>query len=234
MFRYVVEPAASAGPRRAYVLPLSIVTHLILIATAIVVPLAAPSVLPMPATSVDVFVGDAPAPPPPPPPPPVRRAAPPESAGSEKAAPIVAPESITPERATTTASDAVGTVEGSREGVPDGIVGSVVTVAPPEPTAEPSVPKVHVGGRITPPQKIRDVAPIYPRVAVLSHVEGMVIIEATIGPSGNVLDARVLRSVPLLDAAALEAVRQWQYTPTLLNGTPVAVVMTVTVRFTLK
>jgi protein TonB len=61
-----------------------------------------------------------------------------------------------------------------------------------------------------------------------------VIIEATIGPTGTVQDARILRSIPLLDAAALEAVRQWEYTPTLLNGVPVPVLMTITVNFTLR
>ena len=57
---------------------------------------------------------------------------------------------------------------------------------------------------------------------------------ATIGPDGRVQDVRVLRSIPLLDAAAIEAVKQWQYTPTLLNGVPVPVIMTVTVNFTLR
>jgi protein TonB len=65
-------------------------------------------------------------------------------------------------------------------------------------------------------------------------VEGVVIIEATISPDGRVQDARVLRSIPLLDAAALDAVRQWEYSPTLLNGTPVPVVITVTVVFRLR
>ena len=59
------------------------------------------------------------------------------------------------------------------------------------------------------------------------------IIEARIEGDGHVSDARVLRSIPLLDAAALDAVKQWQYTPTLLNGVPVPVIMTVTVNFTL-
>jgi periplasmic protein TonB len=54
-----------------------------------------------------------------------------------------------------------------------------------------------------------------------------------IGPSGRVQDARVLRSIPLLDQAALEAVKQWEFTPTTLNGVPVPVIMTVTVQFTL-
>jgi protein TonB len=65
-------------------------------------------------------------------------------------------------------------------------------------------------------------------------VSGIVIIEATIGKDGSVRDARVLRSVPLLDQAALDAVRQWRFTPTLLNNEPVEVIMTVTVNFTLN
>ena len=60
------------------------------------------------------------------------------------------------------------------------------------------------------------------------------IIEATISPHGQGADARVLRSIPLLDQAALDAVRQWEYSPTLLNGVPVPVIMTVTVNFTLQ
>jgi len=62
-----------------------------------------------------------------------------------------------------------------------------------------------------------------------ARVQGIVIVEATIGVDGRVQDARVLRSIPLLDAAAVEAVKQWEYTPTLLNGVPVPVIMTVTV-----
>jgi protein TonB len=65
-------------------------------------------------------------------------------------------------------------------------------------------------------------------------VQGVVFIEATIGPKGNVVDARILRSIPLLDAAALDAVRQWEYQPVLLNGAPVSVIMTVTVSFSLQ
>ncbi len=60
------------------------------------------------------------------------------------------------------------------------------------------------------------------------------ILEATIGTDGTVKDLKVLRSIPLLDAAAIDAVKQWQYTPTTLNGVPVPVIMTVTVNFTLQ
>ena len=65
-------------------------------------------------------------------------------------------------------------------------------------------------------------------------MQGIVILEAVIGPNGNVTEVKVLRSVPLLDEAAITAVKQWQYTPTLLNGVPVPVIMTVTVNFTLQ
>ena len=65
---------------------------------------------------------------------------------------------------------------------------------------------------------MKHVPPVYPAVAQAARVEGTVIIQATISPAGKVADALVLRSDPLLDAAALDAVRQWEYTPTLLNG----------------
>jgi protein TonB len=68
-------------------------------------------------------------------------------------------------------------------------------------------------------------------MAAASHVQGVVIVEVTIGPDGKVLDASVLRSIPLLDQAALEAVRQWEFTPALLNGNPIPFRMTVTVKF---
>jgi TonB family protein len=86
-------------------------------------------------------------------------------------------------------------------------------------------------GSVQPPQKTKDVPPVYPPIAAASHVQGSVIVEVTIGPDGKVQDARVLRSIPLLDQAALDAVRQWEYTPTLLNGKPVPVRITAAVKF---
>ena len=99
----------------------------------------------------------------------------------------------------------------------------------PRPSAV--VEPVRVGGNISPPTKTRDVQPRYPEVARAARVQGVVILEATIGSTGVVTDVSVLRSVPLLDDAAIAAVLQWQYTPTLLNGVPVPVIMTVTVNF---
>ena len=93
---------------------------------------------------------------------------------------------------------------------------------------------VRVGGKIRPPTKVKDVKPVYPDAARSGRVQGMVIVEATIGANGKVIDAKVLRSVPMLDQAALDAVKQWEFTPTLLNGKPVPVVMTVTINFKLQ
>lgn len=76
--------------------------------------------------------------------------------------------------------------------------------------------------------------PVYPSVAKMVKVQGVVIIEAIIGVEGNVENARVIRSIPLLDEAALDAVRSWAYTPTLLNGRPTPAIMTVTVQFKLQ
>ena len=93
---------------------------------------------------------------------------------------------------------------------------------------------VRVGGDIKPPTKIVDVRAVYPEVAQKAKVQGVVICDVLVGPDGKVKDARVLRSIPLLDQAALDAVRQWEFTPTLLNGNPISIVFTVTVNFTLQ
>lgn len=93
---------------------------------------------------------------------------------------------------------------------------------------------LRVGGAIQEPKKTRNVAPIYPQAAKEARVQGIVVLECTISRQGKIVDVKVLRSVPLLDEAAIEAVKQWEYTPTLLEGVPVPVIMTVTVNFRLS
>jgi TonB family protein len=88
-------------------------------------------------------------------------------------------------------------------------------------------------GYILAPQRTRDVQPAYPAMAQSAHVQGDVAIEAIVAPDGKVQKTKIIRSIPLLDQAALDAVRQWEFVPTLVNGVPVEVVLTVTVRFTL-
>jgi TonB family protein len=104
---------------------------------------------------------------------------------------------------------------------------------PPPPPPPPDGP-VRVGSGIWTPTKTKDVRPLYPPAAQSAGIQGVVIIEATVDAAGRVSDAKVLRSIPDLDEAALAAVRQWEFTPTLLNGVAVPVIMTVTVNFTLQ
>jgi protein TonB len=90
-----------------------------------------------------------------------------------------------------------------------------------------------VGQGIAPPQKIKHVAPIYPAGALSSRALGTVLIEAVVGVDGKVHDAKVVHSIPSLDQAALDAVRQWEFTPSRMNGVAVAVIITVLVQFSI-
>jgi TonB family protein len=90
---------------------------------------------------------------------------------------------------------------------------------------------VRVGGAIRNPTKTKNVLPVYPAVAKSARVGGTVLVEATIGPDGKVADARVVKSVPLLDQAALDAVTQWEYAPTRVRGVAVPVIITVAINF---
>ena len=108
---------------------------------------------------------------------------------------------------------------------------AVVQLLPP-PSPEPAAP-MHLHSGMKAPVKVVDVPPIYPVISRSAHIQGVVILEAVLDAKGNVTSVRVLRSVPTLDQAAVDAVQQWRFTPALLNGQPVPVVMTVTVNFTL-
>ncbi len=129
-----------------------------------------------------------------------------------------------------------GTSTGVSGGVAGGVAGGVTDI--PARDVAPwraSWPQdaVRVGGSVRPPIKVRDVKPAYPEIARTARVQGVVICEVLVGPDGKVAEAKVLRSIPLLDEAALDAVRQWEFAVTLLNGSPVPVIMTVTVNFVL-
>jgi protein TonB len=93
---------------------------------------------------------------------------------------------------------------------------------------------VRAMGDIKPPKLLKEVAPVYPEIARQARVEGVVIIEATTDIYGRVVSWRVLRSIPLLDQAAIDAVRQWVYEPMIIHGKPRGVIFVVTVRFQLK
>ena len=108
--------------------------------------------------------------------------------------------------------------------------GSSLAPQPPPPPVQPRP----VGGDIRPPERIIFKAPTYPPLAQAARIEGTVILEAVIDAQGVVQDVTVLRSVPLLDRAAIEAVRQWRYSPTRLNGVAIPVRMSITVTFSIR
>lgn len=212
--------------------PVSICAHVIVGIAVVIVPLAAEVEWPTPAPlhPLTAIVKVVPVP---------TMAA--QPVGRRRTAPtdVRMPVSLQPER--DTPADPPGPVSQDApidavigpvgSGVPAGF-GSGFAVPPPPPVAQPPAP-VRPGGSIREPKKILDVAPVYPSIAAGARIEGIVILEAVINERGGVERMKVLRSVALLDGAAIEAVKQWRYTPTLLNGTPVPVLLTITIKFTL-
>ena len=104
----------------------------------------------------------------------------------------------------------------------------------PDRVAGNSTGPIRIGGAVRAPAKIQHISPVYPPDAQTARVQGVVILEATVSSTGEVTDVEVLRSAPLLDEAAVAAVRQWRYEPTLVDGVAVPVLMTVTVNFQLR
>ena len=235
---------------------ISVVAHALIVLAIVVLPvLRATQVLPPVVPTVMAFVAapaTAPPPPPPPPPPPAPAAAahpspqPIPSAG-KLAAPIDAPLEVRPESAIDAREGTAGVVGGVEGGVPGGVVGGIVggivsAVAPPPPPPPPPPPTpppahaepVRIGGIITAPALLHRVEPVYPNIAVTAKLGGVVILEATVGTDGCVESVRVLRSRGFLEAAAIEALKQWRYSPLILDGVPVSFVLTVTFSFSVQ
>jgi len=224
---------APVARRRAWLLPLSIAAHGVVLGAVFIAPIMADAELPEPARSAPIYVEVTIPQLPPAPRPPGQaqsKSTRPAAAPNPDVAPVTAPDHMPPSSASAGPVES-GLPTGQGLGFPgvpvndDG--GAFFEAAPPR-------KPVRVGGDILPPRKVRDVAPRYPAVAQQARIEGTVIIEAVIGVDGHVQSARSLRPAPFLEEAALEAVRQWVFTPTRLNGEAVPVVMTVTVDFRLR
>ena len=91
-----------------------------------------------------------------------------------------------------------------------------------------------IGGKVQEAKLIRKVEPIYPEIARRARISGLVVLEVTIDEEGNVTGWKIQRGHPVLVEAAVQAVKQWKYSPTLLNGEPLQVVSTVNIDFILN
>jgi periplasmic protein TonB len=239
LFGVGATPASVTRAFNRYTVIGSALLHIALVAIVLIVPLLASDVLPKPTIGRVQFVSEAFIPPNPP------VAAPPrvERAFNHDAAPVVSPDRIrdeepAPPPANVETSPFGMDVAGARPTASGfGVnLGDSMTHAAPAPPPTPPTPQkpLRISDGIRQPAKIFNVAPVYPDIAQRARIEGNVVIEAIIGTNGSVQDARIVSGSPLLNEAALNAVRQWRYTPTLLNTQPVAVIMTVTVSFKLQ
>jgi protein TonB len=215
--------------------PISIAAHLVVLLLLLIMPLAADVALPPPASGMPEFVRIAAVPPPPAFVPASPRLTP-SRISNTSAPPTSPPDAIHPEveRSVPQIDGAVGPPGGLPPGL--GEFGGVAPPTVPPPLPDPPKPPATVRVAMLPeaPRKIADARPIYPEIARAAHVEGTVVLEAVLDPTGRVTQLRVIKSVPLLDQAALDAVGRWRYTPSLYGGRPVSVLMTITIRFTLE
>ncbi len=236
----LVERNRKATGRRFMTIVLSIVVHLVVIGAVIVLPLLyINSDLPKPNDVIQAFAAPQPVAPPPPPPPPPPAAAPPPKpvpTTGQNLAPVAAPNKITtpPPVTPPPASNEQGVPGGVPGGIAGGVAGGIVGGIPEAPPGPPAGAPVRVGGKIAAPDLVRRVEPKYPAIAQNAHVGGTVVLEATVDTSGRVQSVRVLRGVPLLNDAAIDAVKQWRYSPLRLNGTPTPFILTVTVTFQMQ
>jgi protein TonB len=241
----MLENSAMKRPRRAINVFASVVGHTLLLAVAILLPLYFTGSIDLHQMETTYLVTP-PLPPPPPPPPAAAMHAirPPKSFFSNKKlyAPHAIPKHVAVVKDLSSAPQATAGMPGVIGGVPGGqlggviggILGGVGHVAPPPPPK----PATHrgpyqVGGRIQPPRLIDEVKPTYPAIAKAVRVQGDVVIDSVIDTHGDIAQMKLVSGSPLLVTAAFNAVRQWKYQPTLLNGVPVAVEMEVTVHFNL-
>ena len=238
MFADVAHSSVKAGSRAGYTVPLSIATHTAVVAIVIFGPLLAPTPSPVASPVMALIVPRQSEPPPMPPAPRSTRGPRAPATASPASAPdVTAPTTpangIPDERDEVASAIVPGSIVAS--GMPGSAVGSIpgIGTAPQLPPVPAAPGPLRTGGQISNPAKTRDVRPEYPAIAVANRVEGTVTVEAIIGIDGRVTNARIVKSIPLLDRAALAAVLQWQFRPTLLNGVAVPVIMTVTVNFTL-
>lgn len=220
----------------------SLTFHGLIIGALVIAPLIFTQAIDLKAFQTTWISAPAPPAPPPPPAPVVQRVVRPMAKlmqAGKLTAPTVIPKRVTIIKEAEPPDEAVGIVGGVPGGIPGGETGGVLGgiiggtgTAPPPPAPVKRI--VRVGGDLRPPRAISHPDPRYPTLAKQARIQGVVIIDAVIDEKGTVVQAHAISGPPLLIPAALEAVLQWKYEPTSLNGTPISVAMHVDVTFQLQ
>jgi protein TonB len=238
----VISSVHPTRTHKSWTVLVSAVVQAVLVAILILIPLIYTEALPRQMLST-LLVAPPPPPPPPPPAAPIQRIIKPVArliqAGKmmsptviPKRVEIIKEEELPPDVAN------IGVVGGVPGGVPGGSAGGVlggiiggVSNLPPPPKVTPQ--RIRRGGDVVAANLIRKIQPVYPAIAKSARIQGTVILHAVISKDGSVQDLQYMSGPPLLVQSALDAVRQWKYRPTLLNGEPVEVDTTIQVIFTL-
>ena len=258
MFEFGSADHNLARGRRGLGTVTTVAAHVCVLGLVALLPFVQSDRLPPPPETLTFVASEIPAPPPPPAPAAARPAPRPVATTGRTVlrkpappltivpAPVEAPSDIGRETAVEAPIASRGSeidphfdsaVGGGEGGVPGGVVGGVVgglatSVAPPPPPPPPAPKRpIRVGGQIATPALLSRVAPTFPEAAARAGVRGAVVLEATVDKSGRVESVRVVRSVPQLEKAAIDAVKQWRYSPLLLDGESMAFIVTVTVSF---
>jgi protein TonB len=234
--------------KRPYTILLSFGIQLALIGVLVIIPLIFSDTL-KGAVLTSALVAPAPPPPPPPPPPPqavvkVIHTAPKQFVANQLIAPKSVPSHIlmVTEEEAPLATGVIGGIPGGvpgTGGVLGGLMGGLPAAAPPKPPpAPPAPPKptgpAKIGGNVVAANLINPVKPIYPPLAKMARQQGTVKFEAMISKEGTIEDLKLISGPPLLVQAAMDAVKQWRYKPTILNGEPTEVQTTIDVNFSLS
>jgi periplasmic protein TonB len=251
MFEQSILPQ---GRRRTWSVGLAVVGQLLVVGLLVLIPLMYVQALPEPQL-VSMLVAPPPPPPPPPPPAPAAAHAPVAVVRhfdvSQLVAPRTVPNKIAMIKDMPAPSADIGVVGGVVGGVPGGqpggVLGSVLSAvpspAPPPPppplramtpAPKPETPKIiHLGGNVEAARLVSAPQPLYPPLAKQARISGTVELKAIISADGRVQNLTVVSGNPLLVNAAVDAVRQWVYRPTYLNGKPVQVDTDIEVHFQL-
>jgi protein TonB len=229
----VISSAHPTKTHKSWTVALSAIVQSIILGILILIPLIYTEALPK--GMLNTFLV-APAPPPPPPPPaaPVKAVRAPKIVQLNKmVAPTVIPKNVAiiKDEAPVIYTNGGGVDGGTGSGILNGIIGSGGSGPPPPPTKAPS--RIRVGGNVQAASLVNKVTPQYPPIAKTAHVSGTVVLHAIIAKDGSIQELQYMSGPPLLMKSAMDAVREWRYKPTMLNGDPVEVDTTISVVFSL-